>query len=118
MPPSPPRQTVATRSSPGDHGADSRCCQRSLVRVAVVAGTVHPVVNGVSNSVARVLEHLDRSGHQALVIAPAPGPASHRGVPVVRVRSFRPPMYRSMYIGRPDTPLVDALREFEPDVVH
>jgi len=88
------------------------------VRVAVVAETFHPVVNGVSNSVARVLEHLGRTGHQALVIAPGPGPASYRGVPVLRVPSFRPPMYRSVYVGRPGGSLVQALREFAPDVVH
>jgi phosphatidylinositol alpha 1,6-mannosyltransferase len=88
------------------------------VRVAVVAETFHPVVNGVTNSVSRVLEHLDRSGHQALVIAPEPGPDTYRGVPVVRVPSFRPPMYRSVHIGRPRTPLAAVLADFRADVVH
>lgn len=88
------------------------------MRVAVVAETFHPVVNGVSNSVARVLEHLDRCGHQAMVIAPEPGPASFRGVPVVRVPSFRPPMYRSVHIGRPRTQLGSVLADFGADLVH
>jgi phosphatidylinositol alpha 1,6-mannosyltransferase len=88
------------------------------VRVAVVAETFHPAVNGVSNSVTRVLEHLDRCGHEALVIAPEPGPASFRGAPVVRVPSFRPPMYRSVHIGRPRTPLAPVLADFSADLVH
>jgi phosphatidylinositol alpha 1,6-mannosyltransferase len=103
---------------PPHHGPDVQPCQPDLVRVAVVAETFHPVVNGVTNSVARVLECLDRSGHQALVIAPEPGPATFRGVPVVRVPSFRPPMYRSVHIGRPNTPLAGVLADFRADLVH
>jgi hypothetical protein len=57
------------------------------VRVAVVAETFHPTVNGVSGSVGRVLEYLGRTGHQALVVAPAPGPDRHGSFPVLRVPS-------------------------------
>ena len=88
------------------------------MRVAVVAETFDPVVNGVSNSVIRVLEHLSRTGHQALVIAPGPGASRWGDVPVVRVPSFRPPMYRSTHIGRPRTPIASVLGDFGPDVVH
>lgn len=86
--------------------------------MAVVAETFHPTVNGVSGSVTRVLDHLERTGHEALIVAPAPGPDRHRGVPVVRVPSFRPPVYRSVHIGRPGTPLGAVLRDFGADVVH
>ncbi|HSV65340.1 MAG TPA: glycosyltransferase family 1 protein [Mycobacteriales bacterium] len=92
--------------------------------MAVVAETFHPDVNGVSNSVSRVLEHLARRGHDAVVIAPETrsghglGRDTHRGFPVIRMPSFRPPMYRSVQISRPGAELGEVLAAFRPDVVH
>ncbi|HXV91650.1 MAG TPA: glycosyltransferase family 1 protein [Pseudonocardia sp.] len=90
------------------------------MRVAIVSECFLPVVNGVTNSVLRVLEHLTAAGHEALVIAPGPDePASYAGVPVVRVPAVGLPVVNSMPVGVP-TPrrILTALRRFRPDVVH
>ena len=86
------------------------------MRVAVVSESFLPTVNGVTTSVARVLEHLQRRGHEALVIAPAAGsPSEYAGAAVHEVPAV---LYRRFPVGIP-TPLVHRmLADFAPDVVH
>ena len=94
------------------------------LRVAIVAESFLPSVNGVGNSVLRVLEHLRRAGHQAVVIAPdsppgePPAPRVHEGIWVHRVPSRMFPMVTSLPLGLPAPRIVRVLRGFEPDVVH
>jgi phosphatidylinositol alpha 1,6-mannosyltransferase len=88
------------------------------LRVAIVAETFLPNVNGVTNSVLRLLEYLRANGHEALVIAPGPGDSSYEDVTVERVRAFDMPGYDSMRVGLPFVRMASIFRDFEPDVVH
>jgi len=88
------------------------------MRVAIVTESFLPQVNGVSNTVRHVVDELVAAGHEAMVVAPGPGPAHHAGVPVVRVRSVGLPGYRSFPIGLPDAALSRGLDRFGPDLVH
>jgi phosphatidylinositol alpha 1,6-mannosyltransferase len=88
------------------------------VRVAIVTESFLPQVNGVTNSVLRVLEHLRRQGHPALVIAPGAGEDNHLGTPVVRVPAVDLPKVSSLPVGVPTRKVLTALAEFQPDVVH
>ena len=94
------------------------------MRVAIVAESFLPNVNGVSNSVLRVIEHLRRTGHEALVIAPdtprgeAPAERIHDGIRVHRVPSRMFPKVTSLPLGVPRPRMVGVLRGFDPDVVH
>jgi phosphatidylinositol alpha 1,6-mannosyltransferase len=84
----------------------------------VVTESFLPRVNGVTNSVCRVLEHLERRGHEALIIAPGPGPESYAGFPVTVVPGVGLPGYNSFVLGLPTKAVERRLREFAPDVVH
>jgi phosphatidylinositol alpha 1,6-mannosyltransferase len=94
------------------------------VRVAIVAESFLPNVNGVTNSVLRVIEHLRRTGHEAIVIAPDTPrcePAAdkvHDGIRVHRVPSRMFPKITSLPLGVPRPRMVGVLRGFDPDVVH
>ncbi|ALG15663.1 alpha-mannosyltransferase [Kibdelosporangium phytohabitans] len=89
-----------------------------IVRVAIVTESFLPQVNGVTNSVLRVVEYLRDHGHEALVVAPGPGPDSYLHAPVVRTRAVDVPVVTSLPIGLPGPRITTALLDFEPDVVH
>lgn len=93
------------------------------MRVAIVAESFLPNVNGVTNSILRVLEHLQRTGHEAVVIAPGARAnqeeiSEYAGFPIVRVPTVMVPLVDSLPIGVPNGTITRTLREFKPDVVH
>ncbi|QFZ24881.1 glycosyltransferase family 1 protein [Saccharothrix syringae] len=88
------------------------------VRVAIITESFLPQVNGVTNSVLRVLEHLTARHHRALVVAPGAGPDEHAGTPVVRVPAVDLPRFSSLPVGVPTRRVLTALHDFRPDVVH
>lgn len=94
------------------------------MRVAIVAESFLPHVNGVSISVVEVLDHLVRNGHNAVVVAPdsTPGepPADkyYGDIRVYRTPSRMLPKVSSLPVGVPTPRIMRVLSEFEPDVVH
>ena len=88
------------------------------VRVAIVAESFLPDVNGVTNSVLRVVEHLERRGIEAVVIAPGFGPTQVQSTPVERVPGIVLDRYGSISVGLPTRRVQDLLADFRPDVVH
>lgn len=91
--------------------------KRSL-RVVVVTESFLPQINGVTNSVLRILEHLRAEGHQALVIAPesSGGVNEYAGFRVKRVPSLE--MKGLLPLGFPQKTLEPLIDGFNPDVVH
>ncbi|NLA56450.1 MAG: glycosyltransferase family 1 protein [Corynebacterium humireducens] len=93
------------------------------MRVAIVAESFLPNVNGVTNSVLRVLEHLHREGHEAIVVAPGARDFQEEiheylGFEIVRVPTVRMPLIDSLPIGVPNATVTEALRGFNPDIIH
>ncbi len=90
------------------------------MRIAVASESFLPRINGVTNSVARVLEHVERTGETAIVYAPGvEAGSSYAGVEVIGLPWVPMPGYREVCISTAGTrTFVNHFREFRPDVIH
>jgi phosphatidylinositol alpha 1,6-mannosyltransferase len=91
------------------------------VRVALVAETFLPAVNGVVNSVVRAADQLAARGHEPVVVAPSGGrfetPQGHQ-IDVIAVPGMRVPAYSGLSVARPGLDLRPILAQLKADVVH
>lgn len=88
------------------------------LRVAIVTESFLPQVNGVTNSVLRILEFLKKNGHDAIILAPESNgsPLEYDGfevlpIPAVNIRGLIP-------LALPQQLAKAKLIEFNPDVIH
>ena len=91
------------------------------MRVALLAESFLPHMNGVTGSVLHVLRHLAAEGHETLVIAPRAGEITTdlHGARTELLRSTPLPSYPEVRIVFARAARLTAiLREFRPDVVH
>jgi glycosyltransferase involved in cell wall biosynthesis len=88
------------------------------MRVALICETFLPDVNGVTTTLCRLLEHLQRNGHEALLFAPHGAPAEYAGVPVIPLGGMPLPMYPEVKLTPPQPGITAQLRRFKPDLLH
>lgn len=86
-----------------------------ILRVAIVTESFLPSINGVTNSVLRVLESLKANGHEAIIFAPTTTADTYLGYKVVRIGRF---YVKQFPVAIPYFNLKRELHAFEPDVVH
>ena len=85
------------------------------MRVAVVTESFLPSVNGVTNSVLRILDTFKQRGFEALVIAPTRTGDKHNGYPVHQTVSVP---FLQFPVAVPGPSIQRELDEFNPDVIH
>lgn len=93
------------------------------MRVALVAETFLPQMNGVVGSLLHVLRHLQQQGHETLVIAPrhdeSPDSGALHGADLALLNSIATPGYPELRLTVTSALRLTAiLRDFAPDVVH
>lgn len=85
------------------------------MRVAIVTESFLPQVNGVTNSVLRVLETLKQTEAEAIVIAPTSETQKHLGFDVFTASSI--PLLQ-FPVALPSPGIARLLEDFRPDVIH
>lgn len=101
-------------STCGVHGKD--------VKIAIVAESFLPEMNGVTHSLLKLLQYLEDRGDQVMVIAPSslePTDSTVHGATIHRVPAMPVAGYRNIRVAMGGVPRIKALLlRFRPDVVH
>lgn len=92
--------------------------QLHKLRIAVVAESFLPQINGVTNSVLRILDFFQKNGHDAIVIAPESngGPSEYAGFEIIRVPAIN--VKGLIPIALPQQNAKASLVNFNPDIIH
>lgn len=85
------------------------------MRVAVVTESFLPSLNGVTNSVIRVVDTLQQAGHEVAIFAPTSQDRTFQGIPVTTCPSV---FLGGFPIAIPTPALAAGLERFNPDIVH
>lgn len=95
-----------------------RDIKRPKLRVAIVTENFLPKVDGVTRTLARLLEHLNNEGHEAMVLGPETGIRQYAGHPVVGTFGVPLVIYPGLKLNFMRPRFVRRLQQFKPDVIH
>jgi glycosyltransferase involved in cell wall biosynthesis len=88
------------------------------MRVAIITENFLPKLDGVTRTLARLLEHLQATGHQALLLGPECGMEQYAGAEVVGTAGLPFPFYPELKFNFFRPLFIRRLNEFCPDVIH
>jgi glycosyltransferase involved in cell wall biosynthesis len=88
------------------------------MRVALYTETFLPKIDGIVRVVCLTLEHLQRHGIEAVVVAPEQGVREYMGARVIGVPCVRNPAYPEGRIALPGPGTYWQVRAFRPDLMH
>lgn len=88
------------------------------MRIALFTETFLPNVNGVANTLCRLLDYLQAHGHEAILFAPQGAPESYAGAEVVPLGGMPFPLYPEVNFTPPQFGITERLRQFRPDLLH
>lgn len=88
------------------------------MRVAIITENFLPKLDGVTRTLARLLEHLQTDGHQALLLGPESGMAEYAGAEVIGTAGVPLPFYPELKFNFFRPLFMRRLGEFCPDIIH
>jgi glycosyltransferase involved in cell wall biosynthesis len=88
------------------------------MRIAIITENFLPKLDGVTRTLSRLLEHLQRNGHSALLLGPDSGMEEYAGAEIVGTAGLPFPFYPELKFNFFRPLFVRRLNEFDPDIVH
>jgi glycosyltransferase involved in cell wall biosynthesis len=88
------------------------------MRVALYTETFLPKIDGIVKVACLTLDHFQRRGIEAIVVAPEQGVKEYAGAKVIGVPSARNPLYPEGRVSFPNPGIYQQVKAFQPDVMH
>jgi glycosyltransferase involved in cell wall biosynthesis len=88
------------------------------MRVAIITENFLPKLDGVTRTLARLLEYLQSHGHKVLLLGPESGMEEYAGAEIVGTAGVPFPFYPELKFNFFRPLFLRRLSEFQPDVVH
>ena len=88
------------------------------MRVAIITENFLPKLDGVTHTLVRLLEHLQSTGHQALLLGPESGMDRYAGAEVIGTAGLPFPFYPELKFNLFRPLFMRRLNEFDPDIIH
>lgn len=88
------------------------------MRIAIITENFLPKLDGVTRTLARLLEYLQAHGHQALLLGPDSGMIEYAGAQIVGTAGVPLPFYPELKLNFFRPLFVHNLKAFRPDIVH
>ncbi|MBD3368721.1 MAG: glycosyltransferase [Candidatus Eisenbacteria bacterium] len=98
------------------HGTS--CWEADPLKVAIFSETFLPKWDGIAHTVCRLLEHLEKRGHESIMFAPEGAPAKYASTEIIGYPSFTCPGYPDLKLTSLGVHLGKEVAQFDPDVIH
>jgi len=88
------------------------------MRVAIITENFLPKLDGVTRTLAKLLEHLQLTGHSAMLLGPDSGMEEYAGAEIVGTAGLPFPFYPELKFNFFRPLFMRRLGEFRPDIIH
>ncbi|KAK4516028.1 uncharacterized protein ATC70_010989 [Mucor velutinosus] len=88
------------------------------MRIAIITENFLPKVDGVTRTLARLLEHLAKTGHQVILLGPETNMTTYAGADLVGTYGIPFFLYPELKFNFWRPKFTQKLVEFQPDVIH
>jgi len=88
------------------------------MRIAIITENFLPKLDGVTRTLAKLLEHLQLTGHEAMLLGPDSGMEEYAGAEIVGTAGLPFPFYPELKFNFFRPLFMRRLGEFRPDIIH